>query len=97
MSYCPRCQAQQKVAYDGKTACVNGHKFLTPYWQEWNQKQEKVPKTQKGWATPYGFIDFGHAVTFEHAMKVAKTMNQKENYDANAKAPVRKHAATTAL
>ena len=35
------------------------------------------PVMKRGWATPWGFVDFAEKVSFEHACKVAKSINDK--------------------
>lgn len=35
------------------------------------------PNMRKGWATPYGFIDFTVPVSFEHACETMKKMQAK--------------------
>lgn len=32
---------------------------------------------QKGWHTPYGFVDFAEKVTYEHACEVSKSIHEK--------------------
>ncbi|PCI53843.1 MAG: hypothetical protein COB36_11430 [Alphaproteobacteria bacterium] len=63
-----------------KTLCPAGcgKKFTTKEFSEKHAdaahgKDWRIPK-QKGWATPYGFIDFGNPVTYEYALKASKEM-----------------------
>lgn len=65
-----------------KTACPAGcgKKFITANHAEKhadtshpNWKTPKMPKA-KGWATPFGFIDFGQPVTYEQACQTAQKL-----------------------
>lgn len=60
--------------------CACGLKFVTKDFAEKHadEKHEgwRTPK-QKGWCTPYGFIDFTEKVTYEKACEVAKELQDK--------------------
>ena len=56
---------------------MNGHVFLTSKWDEHNRKIAERPveyggQLSKGWATPYGFIDFAKPVSYQTAFKEAE-------------------------
>lgn len=36
-----------------------------------------APEKQKGWATPYGFLDFSEPVTYEHALLFGRSILHK--------------------
>ena len=59
-----------------------GKKFITADHAERHADAEhpdwKTPKMPKarGWATPYGFVDFREPVTYEQACEVAQKINE---------------------
>lgn len=67
-----------------KTACPFGcgKKFINEYHAkrhgEVMHKNDSQHK-QKGWATPYGFVDFKEPVTYEEALEVSKFFRQMQN------------------
>ena len=48
--------------------------FLTKHIAEAHPIQERK---QKGWATPYGFVDFREPVTYAEALKLSKTLAER--------------------
>ena len=59
-----------------------GKKFITADHAEWHVDAEhpdwRVPKPPKarGWATPYGFVDFSYPITYEEACEFAKGIRE---------------------
>lgn len=54
------------------TECAEKHADAAhPGWRD-----PKVPRS-KGWATPYGFIDFEEPVTYEEALTVSKIFHDE--------------------
>lgn len=56
--------------------------FLENHIQNEHASYDTSPR-QKGWATPYGFIDFTMPVTYEHACKMMKEMSGKNIYGSH--------------
>lgn len=55
-----------------------GKRFIDEKSAEQHMKSQHAdwePK-RKGWATPYGFADFGHPVTYEQACETMKQASQ---------------------
>ena len=58
-----------------------GKKFVNEYHikrhlEVMHKEQPTGDRKQKGWATPYGFVDFKEPVTYEEAVSTSKIMNE---------------------
>lgn len=58
-----------------------GKKFVNEYHikrhlEVMHKEDATAEQKLKGWATPYGFVDFKEPVTYEEALLVSKAMNE---------------------
>lgn len=86
LGYCSKCGARGVTRDKNRTKCERGHQYEN--WG-WDKAQQQGAETKcKGWATPYGFVDFTKPVTYAEATEQAKHIfdqcwsdenNNKEN------------------